>query len=105
MGRPKGNPKNRLGLHFWTPGQAGEIARLLGLRENYVYAILRRQKGVSVERAKILEQGSKAVLHFAIPWTDWIQNKTTRHPAFKPLPGEPMPIRPVGRPRKKRKKS
>ena len=70
---------------FWTWGQKAAIAYLADIPRQNLYEILRRQRGVSVERAKLLEKASSAVLDKKILWTDWIDNATTDHPAFSPL--------------------
>lgn len=67
---------------FWRRrGVKAKVARLAGLSPNHLSEILRRRRGVSLDRAYALERASKACRH-GISWMTWINSKTTSHVAF-----------------------
>ena len=65
-----------------TYGDASNLAKLSGMKRQHIYEILHRKRGVSMERAKLLEQVAHK-LGISIPWHAFLMNKTTGHPAFK----------------------
>ncbi len=70
---------------FWQYSERATIAKLAGLSTGDLYKILRRERGVSVKRARKLESASKKVLSRPIPLIDWLTNDETGHPAFSPI--------------------
>lgn len=74
---------------YWQKGDQSKIARAIGVPLPNINAILHRKKGVSVEKAKRLERAVFKLFKKNIPWTDWIDNKETKHPAFYGSPIKP----------------
>lgn len=69
----------------WKRGEKAAIAKLAGIAPCNFYEIVNRKRRVSVNRARLLEHVSGVVLGRPIFWVDWLDNETTKHPAFKPL--------------------
>ena len=67
-----------------------QISKLTEITMPQLSQILHRKRGVSAERALILEQASLDVLPTAIPMYAWLFNKGTRHPAFFGKPTKPL---------------
>ena len=67
---------------FWQRGELTKLAVLVGIRLNHLSEILHRKRGVSVTRALALERASKKVLGYPVPWSEWLLNKDSSHPAF-----------------------
>jgi hypothetical protein len=84
---------------FWERGQVAQLARLVNVSDQYMYDLLARRRAASPQMGALLEQASRVVLGFPIPWSDWVLAKSTDHPAFRPLvPGltprpSPIPVR------------
>jgi len=67
---------------FWTRGQRTQIARRCKIRLSHLSEILHRNRGVSYERAMLLEKQSYIVCGYPIPCHAWYNNKRSDHPAF-----------------------
>lgn len=68
---------------FWKPGQRAQIAKHAGIKLQHLSEILHRKRGVSQMRSVQLQKASSIVLgERMIPWTEWVCNKVTAHPAF-----------------------
>lgn len=67
---------------FWITGQKGALAEAAGLSPSHLSDILHRRRGVSLTRARKLEDASEDVLGYAIPAIAWLDNRNTSHPAF-----------------------
>ena len=69
---------------FWKRGQRARLARLMGMSEQNLSEILHRRRGVSPQKAAMLEKCSEIVLtrKFKISHVVWLFNKETKHPAF-----------------------
>ena len=67
---------------FWRDNDKTMLADALDIPLSNLSEILHRKRGVSRDRARELEKASQKVLGFIIPWTEWISNQTTTHPAF-----------------------
>ncbi len=70
---------------FWQKrGLRAALAKEVDLRPHHLSEILRRFRGVSVERAMALDNASVKVLgeRRRIPWHAWVNNRRTDHRAF-----------------------
>lgn len=70
---------------FWRYRQKAAIAKKFGIKQQHLYEILYRKRGVSEKRAKALEKVCNKVLdkdQKKIGWFTWYSNRTTEHPAF-----------------------
>jgi len=67
---------------FWKYRQRKRLAKLAGITTQNLSMILHRERRVSQGRARLLETCSAEVLEDLIPWTEWLCNETTAHPAF-----------------------
>lgn len=69
---------------FWPWGSKSKLARIVGILPQTLNNVLLRKRGVSPKMAKRLGEASKRLgPEKYIPWTVWLANKTTAHPAFK----------------------
>jgi hypothetical protein len=73
---------------FWKKGQKSALAKAAGIPLAHLSNILHRDRGVSPKRARLLEEKSAEILGWAIPWTEWVCNDTTTHPAFSKKKGD-----------------
>jgi len=85
MGTEKNKPKIRF---YWEHGQKKNVALLAGIRKQYLSDILARKKGVSPEMAMRLEKAVLAITNHRISWTEFVLNKTSKHPIFRGLPNK-----------------
>ena len=67
---------------FWKRGQRAKIAEKAAIRASHLSEILYRKRGVDKIRAIRLQEVSGIVLNEPIPWSDWLFNERTSHPAF-----------------------
>jgi hypothetical protein len=74
---------------WWRHGEITALSKACCIGGNNLSEILHRKRGVSVARAKLLEEKSEELMgpERAIRWDIWIQYNNTRHPAFF---GEPL---------------
>jgi len=76
-------------MEYWSRnGERALLAKTANITDANLYDILHRTRGISPTRALLLERCAEDVLNRKIPWTAWLLNKTTKHPAFF---GEPLP--------------
>ena len=68
---------------FWCHGEISRVARYAQISPKYLSDILARRKGVSLAMAVKLDCASARVLCIRIDWCTWINNQTSKHPAFK----------------------
>ena len=69
---------------YWSGRDLIMLATLCVMQKCHVKAIIDRKRGVSVKKAKVLEEMA-AVLGKDVPWTAWVDNQNTEHVAFKQL--------------------
>ena len=68
---------------YWKYGQRAQLAREMEMNEANLAQILKRERGVSVERAHLLSHLCLKLFRKKIPWTEWVNNKYTTHEAFR----------------------
>lgn len=66
---------------YWKRGDKAALAHNAGISPSNLSEIISRKRGVSKERARLLEREAK-YLGYNIHFTAWLFNKTTKHRAF-----------------------
>ena len=71
-------------MAFWKRGENARLAKEAGISPGNLSEILHRSRGVSSKRAWALEAASRRVrgADGGVPWSDWVNNEFTTHPAF-----------------------
>lgn len=67
--------------NYWKHGEQSALAKLAGLSPQYLNGILHRTRGCSGVMAKKLSSVAHA-MGKDIPWSDFLFNKNSYHPAF-----------------------
>lgn len=62
---------------FWPEGAISATARKLGIRAKTLSGIINRRLTPRLARAKALQKVT------GVSWWEWMDNKTSKHPAFK----------------------
>jgi len=75
-------------MAIWEMGQQSDLARLAGVKQEYINMVLHRKRSVNPLLAKKLEVLSEIILGFSISFEDWVLSKYSNNPAFY---GEPLP--------------
>lgn len=68
--------------NYWKYGQRTKLAKLAGVSDQNLSDILHRKRAVGQHKAHLLEDASRRVLSEPIPWTEFMLNATSVHPAF-----------------------
>jgi len=72
---------------YWRPGERVKLSQYTNISVQHLSDILHRRRGVSKERAILLEAACKKLFKQKILFRDWLFNLYSDHPAFfgKPL--------------------
>lgn len=74
-------------MAFWLRGDKQKLAEHADISASNLSDILHRRRGVGRDRAWTLEAASRKVHGDSyVPWGDWINNRSTTHPAFQGPP-------------------
>ena len=65
---------------YWKNGELKALATLAGMRECHIKEVLKRTRGVSIKKAKKLQEAADFIGK-AIPWEAWIDSDR-KHKAF-----------------------
>jgi DNA-binding transcriptional regulator YdaS (Cro superfamily) len=70
-------------MKYWKHGQKKALAQMAGVSQSYLSDVLNRRKAVSYGRACYLEKQCKVLGMPDLTALVWLENMSTRHPAFK----------------------
>ena len=75
--------RNNKKVEYWDAGEKAVVAEYIGISPQNFSDIIHRNRGVGYQRAK------KLAFFTNIPVNEWMENRTSRHPAFygKPKTG------------------
>jgi hypothetical protein len=66
---------------YWSRGELTQLSEETGISPQQISDIIHRRRQVSFRRAVALQNACEN-LGKKIPWTHWIANQTSSHPAF-----------------------